>query len=78
MELALLAGLILGFRFRIGLVLVATVAVLALNLGVNIVEDDAPLLAFACAAFFAATTQTVALLVHALKVGVTDAIAPRA
>ena len=35
-------------------------------------------MALACAAFVAALTQTVALLVHVLKVGLTDAAAARA
>ena len=67
MGLALLAGVILGLRFRIGRVLLATVALLSLALGVRLDEGNAPLVAIVCAAVLAALMQTVALLVLFLK-----------
>ena len=65
--LALLAGVILGLRFRIGLVLTATAAVLALDLGIEIGEDREAATVLAGAALYASVIQVVALLVHVLK-----------
>lgn len=65
--LALLAGVILGLRFRIGLVLAATAAVLALGLGIHIRDDSAAVTALSGAALAATLTQVVAFLVHILK-----------
>ncbi len=72
--LALLAGMILGLRFRIGLVLTATVAVVALGVGLDLRDDSEALAALAGAALAASVTQVVALLVHILK----DALEGRA
>lgn len=67
--LALLTGVILGFRFRIGLVLAATAAVLLLALGFQLRDAGDTVTAFAAAALCATLTQGVALLVHILKDG---------
>ena len=65
--LALLAGVIVGLRFRIGLVLTATAVVVALGLGVQIREDGEAAMVLAGAVLYAGITQVVALLVHVLK-----------
>jgi hypothetical protein len=65
--LALLAGAILGLRFRIGLVLAATAAVFALGLGVRLHVDGGAAMALAGAALGASLTQVVAFLVQVLK-----------
>jgi hypothetical protein len=65
--LALLVGVILGLRFRVGLVLTATAAVLALDLGIGIGEGSAAAAVLARAALHASIIQVVALLVHVFK-----------
>ena len=65
--LALLAGVILGLRFRIGLVLTATAVVLALGVGIQIRDDSDAATALAGAALYAGVTQVVAFLVLVLK-----------
>jgi hypothetical protein len=65
--LALLAGVILGLRFRIGLVLTATAIVLALGVGIQIRDDGDAATALAAAALYAIDTQVVAFLVLLLK-----------
>jgi len=67
--LALLAGVILGLRFRIGLVLAVTAAVLLLGIGLQLRDVGATATALAEAALCATLTQVVALLVHILKDG---------
>lgn len=67
MVLALLAGVTLGLRFRLGLVLMATAAVLALGVGLDLGADGEAGTALAGAALAAIITQVVALLVHVLK-----------
>jgi hypothetical protein len=65
--LALLAGVILGLRFRIGLVLTATAVVLASGLGIQIRDDSDAATALAGAALYAGVTQVVGFLVLVLK-----------
>lgn len=65
--LALLAGGILGLRFRIGLVLTATAVVFVLDLGIQIREGSDAATALAAAALYASVTQVVAFLVLVLK-----------
>jgi hypothetical protein len=65
--LALLAGAILGLRFRIGLVLAATAAVFALGLGFGFHEDSGAATALAGAALGATLTQVSAFVVYILK-----------
>jgi hypothetical protein len=65
--LALLAGGVLGLRFRIGPVLTATAVVFALSLGIRIGEDGDAVAALAVAALCASITQVVAFLVQVLK-----------
>jgi hypothetical protein len=65
--LALLAGVILGLRFRIGLVLTATAAVFALSAGIQIGDDGEAAAALAVAGLCAGVTQVAAFLVLILK-----------
>jgi hypothetical protein len=65
--LALLAGVILGFRFRIGLVLTATALVFLLTLGLQIGAGSGAAAALAIAALCASIAQVVAFLVHVVK-----------
>ncbi len=71
-RLALLAGVILGLRFHIGLVLTATAAVLALDLGLEIGGDPEAATLLADAALYATVVQVAALLVHVVKDSLKD------
>ncbi len=65
--LALLSGVIVGLRFRVGRVLTATAVVLALGLGAQIRDDGDAAMVLAGGALYAGITQVVAFLVHILK-----------
>jgi hypothetical protein len=65
--LALLMGVILGLRFRIGLVFTASVAVLVLVFGLGIGEGSTLSAAAGLAILCSALTQVTALVVHILK-----------
>jgi hypothetical protein len=76
--LALLAGVILGLRFRIGLVLTATAIVLASGIGIRMQEDTDAGTALAMAALYAVVAQVVAFLVLIVKAAVHDRAGARA
>lgn len=76
--LALLAGVILGLRFRIGLVLTATAVVLALSLGIQIREGSDAATALAVAALVAGVSQVVGFLVLVLKHAIVGRVGARA
>lgn len=65
--LALVAGVILGFRFRIGLVLTATALVFLLSLGLQIGAGSGAAATLVIAALCASIAQVVAFLVHVLR-----------
>jgi len=67
--LALLTGVALGLRFRMGLVLAATTVIVALDFALRIGEDRRVASIVAAAALCAAITQGVGFLVHILKHG---------
>jgi hypothetical protein len=67
--LALVTGVALGLRFRIGLVLAATTAIVVLDFGLRIGEDREAASIVAAAALCASIVQGVGFLVHILKHG---------